>query len=111
MGAVEGALSYGLTLDAVRFDEPEDQIRRSPQYIDQALTIGLPHNTNHVIRHEPEAGIDQSHIASGTTKTDFSGFENNGIPARLRQMQCGGQAGISAADDGDIDAMFPLDGT
>ena len=90
MGTVEGALSHGLTLDAVFLNEPEDKIRRSAQHLDKALTIRLPHNANHVIRHEPETGVDRPDIAAGTAEADLFGFQKNGIHSRLRQVQCGG---------------------
>jgi hypothetical protein len=106
-GAVQCAGAHDLAIDAMRFDEIEHQLRRVAKDIEQALAVDGAEDAGQVIRHDPHAGIHQPDISAGGAEADFDCFQQGGVRSAPGQMQGGGQAGVTAADDGDIRPEIP----
>ncbi len=107
MGAMQRAGMHGLAKEAMLPHDVEDQLRAIAQQIEQAVAIRIGQRLEQDLRHHPHAGIDQTDIAAGTAEADLDRFDDRNLHAGLRQMQGGGDAGETAADHRDRDAVIP----
>jgi len=51
-----------------------------------------------------DPGDDLAAVAAGGTRADVGGLQHHHLPAGLRQVQRGRQAGVAGADDGGLGA-------
>ena len=102
--AMQGAVGLELAVDGVGLDDVEDGRRRVAQQAQQTVAVDLAQDIRQFIGHHPHAGIDQADIAAGAAETDVVGFQDHRLDALFRQVQGGGIAGVTAANDADIGA-------
>ena len=95
-------IAHRLAFYPVLFNKGKDQIRRRRQTFIQPPPVARAQPFLDQIRHQPEPGIHKTHITAGPAKPDIYGFQQDHGDTRLRQMQRRRQAGIAAANDGDI---------
>lgn len=105
-GAVQRAGMLGLAVDAVAADEIEDDARPLAQRREQPLAMLGPEDGRHVVRHDPQAGIDEADIAAGAAEADIGRLQHHDGDAGLGQMQRRRQAGIARADDDHVGAQL-----
>ena len=87
-----------LARDAVSLDQIPHEAGGCAERVEQALAMPLPQDLGHVVRHDPEAGIDQPDIAARTAEADLHGLEHDNLPAGLGHMQGGRKPGESRPD-------------
>jgi hypothetical protein len=99
---MKGALAFQFAVDAVALDKRHHQRRPVSEHGQQTLAIQFAGRRRDIVRHQPQTGIDESHVAARPAKAKLVRLQQNHGFAGLGKMQRAGQSGITAADDDDI---------
>ena len=109
MRAVQRTGAGRLAGYGILFDQRKNQLGRLRQQRVQAVGLLLSQPGLDLFRRQPETGIDEAHVATGTAVTDGLRLQHYGAVAILRRLQGSGAAAETATDDNQVRSRVVLE--
>ena len=106
---MDGARARRLAAHLVALDQREDVVGRLAQHAQQARAARLAELGAHVLRRQPQAGVDQPRIAPRAAMPDPLRLQHDGVLAGLGRVQRGREPGEAAADHRELGARLAVE--